>query len=255
MILLEPPRTAWDLKLALLRIPVRIHPLFWVGALILSYSRSDPFGLVLAKVGCVLLSLLVHEFGHALCGRCYGDRQNHVVLYFCYGVCVSERDTQRHWPRIHELLWGPGAGFVLAALVFGLRWAAANKYVALQHPYWDEVLEYTMWVNVIWGALNLIPVFPLDGGQIMREILLWKTPRRAERLAFTASFYIALIVAVGGVVLHFTVGGYALSLAVLFAILAFSNWDLLRQLRAYGGMDGDDEPRQPWEQDPDWWKK
>ena len=140
MILLEPPRTAWDLKLALLRIPVRIHPLFWLGALILSYSRGNPFGLVLAKVGCVLLSLLVHEFGHALCGRCYGDRQNHVVLYFCYGVCVSERDTERHWPRIHELLWGPGAGFLLGGLAFGALEAILHGLLPAPHWYVVDAL-------------------------------------------------------------------------------------------------------------------
>src|SRR5579862_1711733 len=107
MILLEPPRTPWDLKWSMFSIPVRAHPLFWLSTLLLAYRGGDdqranidhtPFKYVVAVCVCVFVSILVHEFGHAFAHRYYGDRRPHVVLWVLGGLCIGSGDLKR-WPR------------------------------------------------------------------------------------------------------------------------------------------------------------
>jgi len=76
MILAEPGKTQFDLKWSMLGVPVRVHPLFWLITLFLSYHERMPFTLVLISIAAIFFSILVHEFGHALSGRYYGDRSN-----------------------------------------------------------------------------------------------------------------------------------------------------------------------------------
>lgn len=81
MIDLEPSRTRWDLQWRMFGIPVRVHPLFWLAALMLTFSGNVSLPVVLIGTVCLFVSILLHEFGHAFCQRYYGDRENHVVLW------------------------------------------------------------------------------------------------------------------------------------------------------------------------------
>ena len=254
MILLEPPRTAWDLKWTMLHTPVRVHPVFWLVALLLCYDKGRQFGLVLTSIACLFFTILVHEFGHALCGRYYGDRDNRIVLHACYGLCLPGRGTRR-WPLIAELLWGPGAGFILGALALGARWAVRSGYIAASNVYLESALDSLVWFSLIWGAVNLLPIYPLDGGQILRELIAWKAPRRGNSFVFRVSFITALAMAVAALALYLYDHDYGLFPMLFFIALAYSSWDLLRQLARYGDLGEDEDPRQPWEQDSDWWKK
>src|SRR5208283_5752371 len=103
MIKLEPDPTLWDVKWRMLGVPVRVHPLFWLMALILSYTSGMRFGFVLVSMACILVSILVHEFGHAMCQRHYGDRGNYVVLYVFGGLAIG-RQQAGVWPRLAVLL-------------------------------------------------------------------------------------------------------------------------------------------------------
>ena len=71
MLLGEPPRTQADLNFSLLGIPVRVHPLFWLVALLLGRNLGDA-GSVLSWIVAVFLSILIHELGHAAVMRAYG---------------------------------------------------------------------------------------------------------------------------------------------------------------------------------------
>lgn len=59
------PETPYDLRFQLLGMPVRVHPLFWLVAAMLGW-RNENIPLVLIWVGCVFVSILVHEYGHGL---------------------------------------------------------------------------------------------------------------------------------------------------------------------------------------------
>ena len=268
MILAEPGATRWDLKWSMFGIPCRVHPLFWLTTLFLSYnydptnpSKSIPFGFMAVTVACIFVSILVHEYGHAFAGRYYGDKGNYTVLTAMGGLCVPSIATER-MPRIIELLWGPGAGFILAAVATSLYFLTHYGIVQIGNDYVWVAIVTLMYINILWGVLNLFPVFPLDGGQILVELVRWKAPHRGDAFSFTISMYAAIALAV----LAFLLAVYrsirgdqdfrSMMPVVLFGILAYQSYQARQHIIMYGGMEGmAPERREAWEQDPDWWKR
>ena len=110
MILNEPPRSQYDLNFSLLGIPVRVHPLFWLVAVLLGIRGNEDPVPILIWVGVVFVSILVHELGHALTARWYGWEP--WITLHSFGGLASYRPTF-HDPtsRIVITLAGPGAGF------------------------------------------------------------------------------------------------------------------------------------------------
>ncbi|HSO11633.1 MAG TPA: hypothetical protein VLT51_04610, partial [Anaerolineales bacterium] len=82
-----PPPTQYDLRFSIAGIPVRVHPLFWLIALLLGSSGAlveIPIWILV-----VFVSILVHELGHALAFRRYGI-QSHIVLHAMGGLTIPE---------------------------------------------------------------------------------------------------------------------------------------------------------------------
>ena len=95
MLLADPQPTPFDLRFRLFRTHVRIHPLFWLIAVMLGWgythlhrpATGNIVGDLALWVGCVFVSILVHEFGHALTGRLFGSHA-HIVLYGFGGLGI-----------------------------------------------------------------------------------------------------------------------------------------------------------------------
>ena len=106
-------------------------------------------------------------------------------------------------------------------------------------------------INFLWPVVNLLPIFPLDGGQVSRELFSLRNPRAGIEKCLMLSMVIA---AVTGVVLFMLLGfrsGGLLPL-IFFGMLAVNNYLMLQQLRAMGGgAAGYQGP----EDDDDWWKR
>ena len=111
----EPPPSRSDIHFVLFGFPVRIHPLFWLMALVLGYNSGAQE--VAAWVVAVLIAILVHEWGHALAMRSYGLRPS-ITLHGLGGV-TSARDGQGFGPPLrmweHVLILGGGTGGGLPA--------------------------------------------------------------------------------------------------------------------------------------------
>jgi stage IV sporulation protein FB len=169
----EPPRTRLDLRFRLYGIPVRIHPMFWVvgGALGLRLPLPE----LLVWVAVILVSILVHEMGHALAFRFF-RRQSHVVLYSLGGITIPANiprnqvggRTLKGWQLAVISVCGPLAGFTLAGATYVLIPAFASTSTGVV----GALYYHLVWINVVWGALNLLPVWPLDGGQVVRAALV-----------------------------------------------------------------------------------
>lgn len=256
---LEPNRTPWDLKWRMFRIPVRVHPLFWLTTLLIWFEKDALFSYVLVAIACVFVSILIHELGHAFAQRYYGDRENHIVLYYFGGLAVGSTSPSSYVSRILIDLWGPGAGFILGGMAYASVLLIDHNLLPRpdRHVLW--ALDVLVWVSLLWGAVNLLPVFPLDGGQIAREIINHKAPQRGDVLAFGISFYVALVACLAflGYYIYERSTGVQGSLlgALLFGLLAYSSYRLWRQVKAFGGGYEDEGPRQAWERDADWWKR
>jgi stage IV sporulation protein FB len=253
-VLVEPPATRADLRWRMLGMPIRVHPWFWIAPVMMGlHGMKDDLDSVLVWVAVVFVSVLVHELGHALVARAFGAKDTRIVLYSFGGLAIHSGGLKR-WQRIVELLAGPGAGFVLAGLAFAALELMDITAMSRQALY---ALVALKWVGLIWGVMNLMPVFPLDGGQVAHELILSRRPLDGLALSFRFGALAGAIVA--GVCGVLWWRGLDLGVpTILFALLALNNWMMLRAVRSGlagdGGGWGEMRPREAWEQDPDWWK-
>jgi stage IV sporulation protein FB len=244
----EPPRTAYDLNFPLLGIPVRVSPWFWLVTVIMGSKRQDA-GAIITWIAAVFLSILIHELGHALVMRKQGFRP-WIVLYAMGGLaCYDPRDALRSgksgWlEQVFVSAAGPVAGFLLAAiLVLGVV-AAGHGHPIDIHDFWEvmnpvalpnarlaALLNDIFYICVLWGLVNLLPVYPLDGGQIARELFLNFSPGDGIRQSMLLSTFAAGAMAVYGLVQW-----KSAFVALFFGYLAYSSFTALQ---AYSS-------RRPW---------
>jgi Zn-dependent protease len=149
----------------------------------------------------VLFSLLVHEMGHALAYRWFGQSA-HVVLYHLGGLAIPDawsRGARRPWQRLVISAAGPLAQLALAAVIVAVLkvggyavpfpvpsvGAALGLYEGadIGSRFLFALVYFLLQVNIFWPLLNLVPVPPLDGGQIVREGLLSLGVADAVRIA------------------------------------------------------------------------
>lgn len=248
MFLAGPQPTPADLEFSLARVPVRVSAWFWVAAALLGWNvcqalaRGDQrelLRLLVAWIAVVFVSLLVHELGHAVAYRRFGQSA-HVVLYHFGGLAIPDAWSRRHLRPLQRLLVsaaGPAAQLVLAAaIIIGLKAAGYRVPCPLEaiqeplglssgRPLPSQLVAALVWfllqVNIFWPLVNLLPVPPLDGGQIAREALALLGVDDAPRIA-------GLLGAVtGGLVAFWAYSRGEPFLGIMFAMLAVSCWQNL----------------------------
>lgn len=138
----------------------------------------------------LFLSVLAHEFGHALTALRFGIPVRSIVLFIFGGVATLERDTDTPKAEFWIAVMGPVVSALLAVGFFGLS--------LLLGPVAEPVaaiLSYLAIVNLLLLLFNLVPGFPLDGGRILRA-LLWGLTGNQGR-ATTIASVVGQIVAFG----------------------------------------------------------
>ena len=239
-----PPSTRFDLRFSIAGIPVRVHPLFWVIALLFGSGSNSIFG-IFTWVIAIFVSILVHEMGHALAFRRYGQ-DSFIVLHFAGGVTVPQssgwgagygRELNSN-EQIVISLAGPFAGFFLAVLVLAVSVAMGGSIVfstilgfipfpLVYLPFGGELLNSfllsLLWVNIFWGIVNLLPVMPLDGGHVARHVLVQRDPWGGLRTSLWVSVITGGIVAVIGLIFL-----QSIYMAFLFGMLAFQSFQMLQ---------------------------
>jgi stage IV sporulation protein FB len=239
----EPGQTQADLHFSVLGIPVRIHPMFWLVTAILGSAGSSvsPESLLL-WVLAVFISILVHELGHALAFRRFGF-QPWITLYGMGGLASS--NARRIDPRtdIWISLAGPGAGFALAAVIVSLMRLGGHPVEF--HFGWPQIVHWRfdslfnlrlvtlvnnlLFVNIWWGLVNLLPIYPLDGGRVARDVLDLSNPREAMQKSLWLSVFTACAVAAYGV------SQRDFYLVLFFGYLAYQSYLLLESMFGRGG--------------------
>ena len=235
----EPARTQYDLDFQFLGIPIRVHPLFWILTLFLGMNLSGPQMLIL-WILAVFISILVHELGHALVMRTYG-LQPRIVLYSFGGLTIFDRRYHLRWfENVLVSFAGPGAGFCFLAVLTGLFCLLGQTQILNIFPAAFGIepagsgfvlsesltilLCFLIQVNIFWGILNLMPIFPLDGGQIVREFLMYRSPA----IGLPLSLKISIGTAGAWAFFFFTHGMFFNGL--LFVWMLYSNYQILQQL-------------------------
>lgn len=211
----------------LLGFPVHVRPGFVMFMVLIVVLYGDEFGvwLAVALAGFTLL----HELGHAMAARRTGARAE-ISLNFLAGYAsyVPSRPLSRA-EQIGISFAGPG---IQIAASLALLYAMGGD--PFQRPsYGDPALLAVWWAGPIIGLFNLVPVLPLDGGNIVTSALDRVLPDRAERVMV----WFSLGVTVGFTVLTFTDERYrGFVLVIGFLLVA--------QLQMLGSSK---EPTSPWD--------
>ncbi len=165
--------------------------------------------------------VLVHEFGHALACRSVGGTANRIVLWPLGGVAFVDPP-----PRPGATLWSIAAGplvnvvFVPLFLAAGYLLDAAGAYAAI--PNLHPLLIALAKINFGLLIFNLLPIYPLDGGQILRS-LLWFVLGRGRSLQVATVF--GFIGVAGLAVLAFYAQSVWIGLIAAFALMnCLSGW-------------------------------
>jgi Zn-dependent protease len=194
-VFLDPGRTPYDLNFGLFGFRVRIHPYFWLCTVLfnLHLLQGEHPELLFIWIAVAFVSILLHELGHAIAYRLFGSNA-HIVLYAFGGLAISYTVLRSRFQRIIVSLAGPFAGFILAGLLYG-----SDRLTgwSIQHgPHIAYIYLSLLFVNFFWGLLNLLPVFPLDGGQIARELCEWRWRGRGERISLQISVWVAAAITI-----------------------------------------------------------
>jgi Zn-dependent protease len=228
--------------------PVRVHPMFWLIAVVLRYDATirEGIGFVLAWVACVFVSVLLHEFGHVWMGRLFGSH-GHIVLYSFGGLAIGSNHLSPRWQRILVLLAGPCIQLVLWAILwFGAPRLLLSVPPASQHSV-AFVLVLLVNINLFWPILNLLPVWPLDGGQVTREVCQAIAPEKGTAISLGISMVVsgvlaahALMSSQGHPLLPKPIPEFGMFTAILFAMLCVSS---------FSAMQAENERRRHWDRD------
>jgi Zn-dependent protease len=146
---------------------------FIVAAFIITSMQGRYYNPISAAYGYVGLFLIVlmHEFGHALACRQVGGRADQIVLWPLGGIAFVSPP-----PRAGAMLWsivaGPLVNVALIPVFYVLQMYLLNRGVGAFHPDVYALVRDLAFVNQVILVFNLLPIYPLDGGQILRS-LLW----------------------------------------------------------------------------------
>jgi Zn-dependent protease len=207
-------------------IPVWVSP--WYLLLLASFvlpNRGEGviFGL------CITLSLLGHELGHAFVARHFNLRPQ-VLLHGLGGLTGHERPKRGRDDAL-IVAAGPAAGLLMWFLA-----RLAMSYLPIENPVVFSGLYTLASVNLVWSIFNLLPLWPMDGGQLMRigaSTVL--KPLRGERVTHIVSITVVVLIAVGTQVQPFASfipfgGPYTM---IILAMMAFQNF---QAMQASGGQ-------------------
>jgi Zn-dependent protease len=175
--------------------------------------------------------VMLHEFGHALACRSVGGLADRIVLWPLGGVAYVQPP-----PRPGAVLWsiaaGPLVNVLLVPVTFGLL-VAAGRYEGAFEQYGDlERYLYVVFVmNLSLLVFNMLPVYPLDGGQML-QALLWYGIGRTRSLRVSA--VIGMIVAAVGAAAALWAGyTWLVIIAVFIGWQSFNGWIYARRLAEY----------------------
>ncbi len=208
------------------RIPIVIQPFFWIFAVLIGWLNSQTVVGTLIWIGIILLSVLFHEFGHALSAVFFRQKAQ-IQLVALGGVTTFQGPKLKFWQQFLIVLNGPLAGIGLSFL------ASLVLILPLSLPV-RAVVSTIRLVNLFWSIVNLLPVLPLDGGQLLRIAL--------EGFFGVKGYKASLIIGMAFAVLlsfYFFIAQSFL-IGAFFFLFAFQTFDLYRKSRNANFMDRED---------------
>lgn len=200
------------------KIPVSIYPFFGIVAFLIGWMSTESVAGTLIWAGIILVSVLVHEYGHALTAVAFGQKAQIELVGFGGLTQRTGGGRVKFWKEFIIVLNGPLAGFCLS----GVAWSV---YRVLGMGHSESLLSYAagvaFYVNLYWTILNLLPVQPLDGGKLLSIILESIFGLKGKKIAL----FISLLLAAGLGIFFFAVRDFLIgSIFMLFTFESYRSW-------------------------------
>lgn len=178
----------------------------------------------------ILVSLLVHEFGHALAAKAFGQTAQ-INLVAMGGLTYHDGKTLKRWQDFVIVLMGPVAGLSLFALAYFTRMAIGASVV----PIIGYTLTIFVFVNLFWTIVNLLPIMPLDGGQLLRIILEGLFGYRGLKI----TLFIGIVLGVTLGIALFIYGLFLMgAILLLLSFESFSSWNQVKHMTSQDKNEG-----------------
>jgi stage IV sporulation protein FB len=207
---------------------LRVEPTFLILSGFFIASELDhrvPLSVALLWLPILFISVLAHEAGHAALFAAFGFGPSHIYLGGFGGRTVNPGPTTAGSSILISLA-GPVSSLFLSVVAFLVLWRVdAARSIPLLKNFFESLAE----ANLVWGLLNLAPIYPLDGGSIVFSAArLVMSLRAALLLSVISSLLFAVLL--GGLAL-FT---RQLFVALFAALFAFQNLHRWRQWQGRG---------------------
>jgi Zn-dependent protease len=224
-------------------IRVRIHAsmILYVAFSLLAPGALGGWHNTLTSIVILFGIVLLHEFGHCLGSWLVGGRPDEILIYPLGGLAYAG-SPHRPWPRFVTVLFGPLVNVVICAIAAVWLIALAHNArvvpwdlmnVELRQLAWRSAAAYYLWwvFATSWALLlfNLLPIFPLDGGQMLHAVL-W------AKLGYYRATIFATVVGMIAAGLFFVYGlTHRSILLMVLAVMGFITCaNLYREVKANG---------------------
>lgn len=202
-------------------IPLYVHIILviFLGFELLSSLLRGNLLLMLGPL-IIILSVYLHELGHALSSAYFGAQPRRIVLHLFGGVAEVPgglRLTQELW----VIAWGPIVSLILAVLGYFFY-----SFLGPQGALLAYVGYSFMMINVVLFVFNVLPIYPLDGGQLTRQ---WMTLRKGKTEAIRRSLPLSMatliLAGMGGLILmRDSFGILTLIIAIFLGLINHQEW-------------------------------
>jgi Zn-dependent protease len=203
-------------------IPITIKSSYWISTALLSFLLTGgQIATVPLMMAIIFISVLFHELGHALTALLFGNHPK-VELLFMGGLTHYEGKKLTFWKKFLIIFNGPFFGFILGVLAYYLYLKTAPQ------TFWNSTLMAVATINLFWSIINLFPVLPLDGGQLLRLAMEKWLGVQGLRMSFLVGGVLSTLLGMFFFYLNNLLGG---SLVFLFAFENFFNFYRTRHIK------------------------
>jgi Zn-dependent protease len=148
---------------------VSVHWMFWLLSAFIGggmYARTpDQIARLVLIMALIFVSILAHELGHAWVGRKFGAFPS-IQLHGLGGLTYLPGTSFTRVQNILVVAAGPGMSLAMAFL-----FALIDRAIGYQGTIIGAALGFGIVANIFWTILNMLPIQPMDGGQILRSVL------------------------------------------------------------------------------------
>ncbi|MGO8786488.1 MAG: M50 family metallopeptidase [Terriglobia bacterium] len=210
-------------------IDVFLHYSWFLVALIEIDSRSKSYSSIswnVLEYLALFLIVMMHEFGHALACRQVGGTANRIVLWPLGGVAYVN-PPQRPGATLWSIAAGPLVNVVFLVILSLLGAVNRSTGWADAIPNAHAFLRTLWFINLGLLVFNMLPIYPLDGGQILRSLLWFVVGRARSLMAATAIGFAGVA---GLIVLALWMR--SVWFGIIAAFILMNCWSGLKQARA-----------------------